>query len=109
MSELQADSVERSDVFSNKVSITANPTPSITANPTPSITANPTPSITANSMPVLDGFRAARGMREHERLSGSPAKIIIGISAVSEGTSCDDVLAAGVNKVIFHPSANFML
>jgi CheY-like chemotaxis protein len=32
-----------SDVLSNKVSITASPTPLITCDPTPSITTNPTP------------------------------------------------------------------
>jgi CheY-like chemotaxis protein len=46
--------------------------------------------ITDIQMPVLDGFGAARGMREHERLSSSRAKIIIGISAAAEGNRCDD-------------------
>jgi CheY-like chemotaxis protein len=59
--------------------------------------------ITDIQMPVLDGLGAARGMREDERLSGSLAKIIIGISAVAEGNSCDDALAAGINEFILDP------
>jgi CheY-like chemotaxis protein len=48
-------------------------------------------------MPIMDGFEAARDMREYERLSGSRAKIIIGISAVFDGNRCDTALAAGDN------------
>jgi CheY-like chemotaxis protein len=54
--------------------------------------------ITDIQMPVLDGLGAVRGMREHERLSGSRAKIIIGISAAIGENSCNNALAAGSNK-----------
>lgn len=46
-------------------------------------------------MPILDGFGAAREMREHEKVTDGLSKIIIGISASSESSGKNDARAAG--------------
>lgn len=59
--------------------------------------------ITDIQMPVLDGFEAARMIRDAERASGSSPKTIIGISASSRQTYGDMAKSHGMDAFLLKP------
>ena len=59
--------------------------------------------ITDIQMPVLDGFEAARMIRDNERASGSRPKTIIGISASSRRNDADMAKAHGMDAFLLKP------
>ena len=59
--------------------------------------------ITDIQMPVLNGFQATKEIREAELTSGSPSKIIIGMSASADSETRCEAFTAGMDDFVAKP------
>ncbi|NBA93686.1 ATP-binding protein [Pseudomonas sp. R5(2019)] len=59
--------------------------------------------ITDCNMPVLDGYRLARAIREHERRRRKPACLILALTANAQAAEHERCRAAGMDACLFKP------